>query len=267
MFKRIDWELAAACWISQSVAVFWHKVSVVRGAIGAMAWAKASWTPGLDNPLIHRGPGGYLCDQARLLVGNLLWHVRRSETLRAHIVETMLASAAGGGVHLARKASATGDGRGGRQRATGVHNLVAHLLGMSRSLVFGVEAGFDREGWVWKLHKHKKAKVSGKGKRRSQFNGGSHTARLCHETLISTLATGNAGGDDEGRTDEVSGLPTLPIADDDADETFLDAESELDGAPPQPQPARDMEGTPQLRPSHVARRVVSVLAHCRFAWR
>ena len=78
-------------------------------------------------------------------------------------------------------------------------------------------------------HKHKKAKVSGKGKRRSQFNGGSHTARLCHETLISTLATGNAGGNDEGRTDEVSCLPALPIADD--DEIFLDAESGLDGAP------------------------------------
>ena len=116
MFKRIDWELAAVCWIPQSVAVFWHKVSVVRGAIGAMAWAKASWTPGLDNPLIHRGLGGRLCDQARLLVGNLLWHVRRSETLPAHIVETMSASAAGDEVHLARTASAIGDRRGGRPR-------------------------------------------------------------------------------------------------------------------------------------------------------
>ena len=69
--------------------------------------------------------------------------------------------------------------------------------------------------WKTARHKHKKAKVSGKGKRRSQFNGGSHTAQLCHSTLISTLATGNAGGNDEGRTDEVSCLPTLPIADDD----------------------------------------------------
>ena len=189
----------------------------------AMAWATASWTPGLDNPLIHRGPGGRLCDQARLLVGNLLWHVRRSETLRAHIVETMSASAAGGGVPLA--ASATGDRRGGRQRATGVHNLVAHWLGMYGSLVFLVEAGFDREGWAWKpigiraRHKHKKAEVSGRGKRRRQFNGGS-------STLISTLATGNAGGKDEGRTDEASCLPALPI-----DEIFLDAESGLDGTP------------------------------------
>ena len=141
----------------------------------AMAWATASWTPGLDNPLIYSGPGGRLCDQARLLVGNLLWHVRRSGTLRAHIVETMSASAAGDGVHLARTASAIGDRRGGRQRATGVHNLVAHLLGMSGSLVFCVGAGFDREGWAWKpigstaRHNHKKAKVSGK------CNSGSHT--------------------------------------------------------------------------------------------
>ena len=118
-------------------------------------------------------------------------------------METMSASAAGDGVHLARAASAIGDRRGGRQRATGVHNLVAHLLGMSGSLVFVVKAGFDREGWAWKpigiraRHKHKKAEVSGKGKRRRQFNGGS-------STLISTLATGNAGGNDEGRTDEVS---------------------------------------------------------------
>ena len=109
-----------------------------------------------------------------------------------------------------------------------MHNLVAHLLGMSGSLVFRVEAGFDTEGWAWKpigitaRHKHKKAKASG-GKRRSQFNGGSHS------TLISTLATGNAGGNDEGRTDEVSCLPALPIADD--DEIFLDAESGLGGAP------------------------------------
>ena len=143
-------------------------------------------------------------------------------------METMSASAAGDGVHLARAASAIGDRRGGRQRATGVYKLVAHLLGMSGSLVFLVEAGFDREGWAWKAkgitarHKHKKAKVSGKGKRRSQCNGGSHTAQLCHSTLIPTLAIGNAGG---------------------------------------------MEGAPQLRPSHVARRVVSVLAHCGFAWR
>ena len=113
-----------------------------------MVWATASWTPGLDNPLIHKGHGGCLCDQARLLVGNLLWHVRRSETLRAHIVETMSASAAGDEVHLARTASAIGDRRGGRP--SGVESLVAHLLGISRQLVSIVEAGFDREGWAWK---------------------------------------------------------------------------------------------------------------------
>ena len=87
-------------------------------------------------------------------------------------------------------------------------------------------------------HKHKKAKVSGKGKRRSQFNGGSHFD-IDFDVGHVPLAIGNAGGNDEGRTDEVSCLPALPIADD--DEIFLDAESGLDGAP------RSRKGTPQFR--------------------
>ena len=86
-------------------------------------------------------------------------------------------------------------------------------------------------------------------------------AQLCHSTLISTLATGNAGGTGGLAIDEASCLPTLPIADgDDTDEIFLDAESwRLPQPPGQPQPARAMavmdvmEGTPQLRPSNVAR--------------
>ena len=54
-------------------------------------------------------------------------------------------SAAGDEVHLARTASAIGD-----SRPRGVESFVAHLLGMSKSLVYIVEAGFDTEGWAWK---------------------------------------------------------------------------------------------------------------------
>ena len=34
--SMLDWELAATCWTSPSVAVFWHEVSVVRGARGTI---------------------------------------------------------------------------------------------------------------------------------------------------------------------------------------------------------------------------------------
>ena len=196
-----------------------------------MASATASWTPGLDNPLIHRGRGGYLCDQARLLVGNLLWHVRRSGTLQAHIAETMSASAAGDGVQIARMALATGDSRCGGKRAKRVHAFVAHLLGMSESLVYVVQAGFDQEGWARSSvaipagHRHKKVRGGTQnGRRRSQCHGESHTAQPCPSTLNLQLATGNAGGNDKGHVEEVC-LPALPIVDD--NEVFLDSESEL----------------------------------------
>ena len=46
-FKRIGWELAATCWSSPSVAVFWHEVSVVRGVIGGN---------GVGDSLVDAGP-------------------------------------------------------------------------------------------------------------------------------------------------------------------------------------------------------------------
>ena len=108
-------------------------MAAVFGAFGGLVGPSvvhrmAGWTPGLDNPLIHKGRGVYFCDQTRLLVGNLLWHVRRDRTLQAHIAETISASATGDHKHD--------------------HFLVAHLMGMSRSLVYAVEAEFDQRGWA-----------------------------------------------------------------------------------------------------------------------
>ena len=131
---------------------------------------------------MHRGPGGRLCDQGKFLVGNLVWHVRRSWTLNQALQEYVAESPAW------------------NKRLKHVSGLVAHLLGMSPRIVSRVEAKFDREGWGNTAgHKHQKAKVSGEGKRRGQINGGSSTLATGNACGLATgnaggLATGNAGG-------------------------------------------------------------------------
>ena len=47
------------------------------------------WHPGRNNPLVYRGRGGQVCDQARLLVANLLWNVRQNAAVFANAMPAL----------------------------------------------------------------------------------------------------------------------------------------------------------------------------------
>ena len=86
------------------------------------------WHPGRNNPLVYRGRGGEVCDQARLLVANLLWNVRHN-----------------GAAVFANAMPAPGGKQGEKAMRCSV---VAQLLGIPHQTVRGIEKRLDTNGWV-----------------------------------------------------------------------------------------------------------------------
>ena len=109
------------------------------------------WAPGHNNPHVFRGNGGALSEQARLLVANLIWHIRHNDQLQV---------AASAAVCAARSASGDTDGDGAvrRCRDTAIpgHVAVAHLLGITEQLAYRVATQMDAMGWKWTRVRHGK---------------------------------------------------------------------------------------------------------------
>ena len=124
------------------------------------------WVPGHNNPLVYRGRGGGVCNQARLLVANLLWHVRRN-----------------GVVAFASAMPASG-GKQGEKAAH--HSVVAHLLGISHQTVRDIEANLDSIGSKFVQHR-RRARARQGGEQKSNKR-----ARILQEST-SKLASGNCG--------------------------------------------------------------------------
>ena len=155
----------------------------------AMREAK-QWVPGHNNPLVYRGRGGGMCNQARLLVANLLWHVRRI-----------------GVVAFANEMPAPG-GKQGEKAAR--HSVVAQLLGISHETVRGIEANLDSIGWKFVQHRRARARQGSEQK-------SSKRARILQEST-NKLASGNSGD---------SYLPKLSPPDHDGDMDFIDMDFEV----------------------------------------
>ena len=163
--------------------------------------------PWPQQPHVFRGNGGALSDQARLLVANLIWHIRHNDQLQV---------AASAAVCAARSASGDTDGDGAvrRCRDTAIpgHVAVAHLLGITEQLAYRVATQMDAMGWKWTRVRHgKRTRWGPKAQSDSESASGG---------LADTGSSGQADGCDDCN---IGYLPKLanPIDDDmlDSDES------------------------------------------------
>ena len=97
------------------------------------------WVPGQNHPLIFRGHKGEICDKARIIVGNLLWHFK-DEAMRKDICAHLLASGNDGG--MCGQASH-------EAKALSNYRLVAVLTGLCLITGYRVEQSFESMLWEW----------------------------------------------------------------------------------------------------------------------